>query len=185
MSPESFRDPYLAGLAARIAVVRARTRQLASDSSPDRMTRRPANGGWSAAEVFEHMCIANLSYEKAVDRAIERSCARRDAPRAFRSTLGGGFLIRALEPGSRNVPTLRPFQPLAVRPNVADAFLASMDWVEGRMRAADGLDLRVMLTSPVMPILRLNLGEAFEVAVVHSERHLNQIERALKEAAAS
>jgi hypothetical protein len=48
------------------------------------------------------------------------------------------------------------------------------------MHEADGLDLRVMLTSPVMPLLRMNLGEAFEVAVVHAERHLGQIERTLK-----
>lgn len=174
------RDPHLAALDQRIAAIRGRTRSLTHGVSPERMARSPAHGGWSAAQVFEHLSIANESYERPVDRAIEQARGRDGPPRAFRPTLGGGFLIRALEPGTRNVPTLRRYQPLTVRANVVEGFLGTLDWVEGRMRTADGLDLRVMLTSPVMPILRMNLGEAFEVAVVHAERHLDQIERALE-----
>jgi len=184
MNTGDFRDPFLAALHERIDAIRARARRLTFGVAIERMARKPAKGGWSAAQVFEHLAIANASYERPVDRALERSRARRGAPRAFPPTLGGGLLIRALTPGTRGVPTIRPYVPLAVRVNVVEGFLETMDEIESRMRAADGLDLRVMLSSPVMPILRLNLGEAFEVAVVHAERHLDQIERALEAAGA-
>lgn len=141
------------------------------------MTTRPPGGGWSVAEIFEHLCVATTSYDRPVERAIAKSRARSGTPRVHRSTLGGGFLIRALRPGTRNVPTLGPYVPLAARERVVEAFLGTLDNVERKMHEADGLDLRVMLTSPVMPLLRLNLGEAFEVAVVHAERHLGQAER--------
>jgi hypothetical protein len=184
MSDPAFRDPHLAALAARIALVKARTLRLVSWESAEALAHRPAGRRWSAAEVFEHLCVANISYDLPVERAIELSRARPGAPRPFRSTLGGGFLIRSLAPGSHAVPTLKPYLPGPPRKRVVEAFLASMDAIESRMHEADGLDLRIMITSPVMPILRLNLGEAFEVAVVHAERHLDQVERALKGAPA-
>ena len=141
---------------------------------------RPSpTGGWNAGQVFEHMIIANLSYERPIDRALERARARPGSPRSFRPTLGGGFLIRSLA-GTKNLPTVGQYRPRTVRPGVVEVFLRTFDWIEGRMKAADGLDLRVMLSSPVVPILRMNLGEAFEVAAVHAERHLGQVERALK-----
>jgi hypothetical protein len=180
MIEASFRDPHLAALGHRIEAVRATTLRLVSWVSAEELARRPANGGWSAAEVFEHLCVANVSYDLPVERAIELSRARPGTPRPYRSTLGGSFLIRSLRPGTRNVPTLKPYRPGTPRKRVVEAFLASLDAVEARMHEADGLDLRIMITSPVMPILRLNLGEAFEVAVVHAERHLGQVERTLK-----
>jgi len=180
MSNREFRDPHLAALSARIEAVRSRTLRLVSWESAESLARRPAAGGWSAAEIFEHLCIANISYDLPVERAIEVARTRPGAPRRYRSTLGGAFLIGALSPGSRAVPTLKPYRPGAPRTRVVEAFLASVDAIEARMHEADGCDLRVMLTSPVMPLLRMNLGEAFEVAVVHAERHLSQVERTLK-----
>ena len=181
MNEEGFRDPHLAALAARIQAVRERTLRRVSWLSPEELARKPHGGGWSAAEIFEHMCIANVSYDLPVERAIELARARTGAPRPYRSTVGGAFLIHALTPGSRHVPTIKAYVPGVPRRRVVEAFLASLDAVEARMREADGLDLRIMITSPVMPLLRMNLGEAFEVAVVHAERHLEQVERALKQ----
>jgi hypothetical protein len=36
---------------------------------------------------------------------------------------------------------------------------------------------RVRMRSPVAPLLRMNLGDALTVLVVHAERHAGQIER--------
>jgi hypothetical protein len=179
MPADELRDPHLAALTSRMSAIRSRTRALVVGLTPERLMRPSPAGGWNAAQVFEHMILANVSYERPVDRAIARARARRGSPRPFRSTLGGGFLIRSLA-GTKNLPTVGKYRPLTVRPGVVEAFLQTLDWVEDRMKTADGLDLRVMLSSPVVPILRMNVGEAFEVAVVHSERHLGQIERALK-----
>ena len=177
MQPITFVDPFLAALSGRLAASRERTRRVIAGLSNEVMSAHPRNGGWSIAEIFEHLSIANISYEAPVKRAIATARERRGPPRPHRSTLGGGFLIRALEPGTRGVPTLKPYVPRAPRELVVEAFLGTLDTVEHSMHEADGLDLRVMLTSPVMPLLRLNLGEAFEVAAVHAERHLGQVER--------
>ena len=180
MATLPFHDPMLAALSKRIDAVRQRTHNVMFGLRAELLLRIPPGGGWSVGEVFEHLCVANGSYTLPVERAIAKSLSRGGTPRRHKSTLGGGFLIRALGPSGRKVPTLKPYVPLEPRDRVVDAFLASLDTVVALMHDADGQDLRVMLSSPVLPILRMNLGEAFEVAVVHSERHLVQIERTRK-----
>jgi hypothetical protein len=45
------------------------------------------------------------------------------------------------------------------------------------IRAEDISWTRARLGSPVSSLIRLNLGDAFTIGVVHEERHLGQIER--------
>jgi hypothetical protein len=45
------------------------------------------------------------------------------------------------------------------------------------IRAADVTWARVRLRSPVTSLIRLNLGDAFNITVVHEERHFGQIDR--------
>lgn len=63
------------------------------------------------------------------------------------------------------------------RPNVVDEFLATTRRLGELMQRADGHDLKLGFASPVSPLFRMNLGDAFRILVVHSHRHLAQIER--------
>jgi hypothetical protein len=65
----------------------------------------------------------------------------------------------------------------APREQVVDAFLAGIARTRGLFFEVDGYDLRVGLPSPVTPLIRLNLGDALRIIVVHSHRHLAQAER--------
>jgi hypothetical protein len=76
------------------------------------------------------------------------------------------------------MPAPRPYRvgPQA-RANVVDEFLGTVRRIGELMRRADGHDLRVGLASPVSPLLRMNVGDAFRILVVHAHRHLAQVER--------
>jgi len=63
------------------------------------------------------------------------------------------------------------------RANVVDAFLATVERLRSAIVEADGHDLGVGFSSPVAPLIRLNLGDALRVLVVHCHRHLAQVER--------
>ena len=63
-------------------------------------------------------------------------------------------------------------------PSTVPALLAAIAATDARLRAAAGLDWRaVRLSSPVSRFIRLNLGDAFVILVVHAQRHLGQITR--------
>lgn len=174
--PLALQDPYLAALAPRFEALEPRARAAIAGLSGESVAAPPPHGGWSIAQVFEHLVIANGSYDPATEAAIER--ARKRAPRPHATTFCGRLLIGAMnERNLRPKPAPRSYRPLTVRAHVFEAFLATNAKLGEHLRQADGTDLRTMLASPILAILRMNLGEALALGVTHTERHLGQIER--------
>lgn len=62
--------------------------------------------------------------------------------------------------------------------------MASIRELAALLERAAGADIvRARLASPVMPLLKLNVGEALELQVVHIARHLAQARRVREDAA--
>lgn len=163
---------------ARAEALEPRTLAAVRDLSPTQVARRPATGSWSIAEVFEHLCAVGESYDPVITRALERSRARKGSPRRFRPTLMGNLLRKALLESNRQpMPTPKLWLPRAPRERVVEQFLLRVRGTMARLRELEGLDSRVMLTSPAAWFIRMNVGEALAIEVVHAERHLAQVER--------
>ena len=80
--------------------------------------------------------------------------------------------------GGKAVPSPKPWRIAGEpRPGVVDAFLATVERLRAAMLQVDGHDLGVGFASPVSPLIRLNIGDALRLLVVHSHRHLAQVER--------
>ncbi|MBI5168615.1 MAG: DinB family protein [Candidatus Eisenbacteria bacterium] len=170
----SFVQEYL----ARAEALEPRALAVTRDLAPAQLAQSPAEGGWSIAEVLEHLCLTAESYEPVLDRAFATARARGGTPRPFKGTLFGTLLRKALLEGNRNaMPAPRPWRPLTPRERVLETFLLQTRGVMARLREADGLDVRVMLASPLAWFIRMNLAEALAIHVVHAERHLAQMER--------
>lgn len=181
-------DARLAQWLAAVDAVSARARQLAGTLAPAQLTWHRPTGGWSVGEVLEHLVTADSLYEEGVRRAL-RGARRSASPvpaSAWRGTLVGSFLVRMLDPNnSRRVPAPRKFQPgPTARPGVLAIFLERQELLKGWIREAEGSDLnRARLSSPVSRLIRLNLGDYFEITIVHTRRHMQQIQRVVDDAA--
>ena len=67
---------------------------------------------------------------------------------------------------------------VAPRGGVVERLLGHLDVLQGLVDEAAGFDWRRLhVRSPVVPLLRFNLGDAFLMLVVHAERHAGQMER--------
>ena len=79
----------------------------------------------------------------------------------------------------RNLPApkvFRPSQSTIVDP--LGIFLKQQETFLHFVRASDGVDYnKVRLRSPVTPLMRYSLADAFVVTVVHGWRHLAQARR--------
>lgn len=182
MTLTSFRDPLLSALAPRLARLEPRARALVSGLTPAQLGATPPGGGWSVAQVLEHLCLGNEAYVGPMEAAIAKAKRRGGVPRPHRPSFFGGLLARAVaESNTRRLPTTPKMGPLVARSGVLEAFLATLARIEALAREADGSDLRTGMWSPIAPI-RLNVGDAFLVLVAHSERHLGQAERARRAA---
>lgn len=173
------RSPVLAQLLGELDRIEPRTRVAVTGMPEAKFCEVPPDGGWSVAQVFEHLCVANASYlDGPLGPAIAKARARGLSDRPWRPSFVGGWLTGALTEGTKAVPTPKLYRvgPTA-REQVVDAFLASVARTRALMFEADGHDLRTGLASPVSPLFRLNLGDVFRIIVVHGHRHLAQAER--------
>ena len=179
MHGTALRSPLLAQLMSELDRIEPRARAAVAGLTESKFHERPPDGGWSIAQTFEHLCLSNLSYlEGPIPGALEKARARAASARPWRPSFAGRWLANAMLEGGKPVPTVKSWgvsgEP---RPNVVDAFLATVERLRAALLEADGHDLGVGFSSPVAPLLRLNLGDAFRVLVVHAHRHLAQVER--------
>jgi len=175
----ALRSPMLAQLLPELDRIEPRTRVAVTGLPESKFREQPPDGGWSIAQVFEHLCRTNLDYlDGPLPGAIAKARARGRSEKPWRASLAGGWLAGALVEGTKPLPTVRPWRVSGEpRPNVVDVFLGSVERLRVAVLEADGLDLGVGFASPVSPLIRLNLGDAFRVLVVHCHRHLGQVER--------
>ena len=140
---------------------------------------RPPEGGWSIAQVMEHLIITDDSYLEPLSVAL--SGAKSSATSfEWRPSLIGGFLIRSQMPESKpKMRTPARWRPgLEARANVVAEYIRVRERLIDLLTHADGKDLRrAKLSSPAAKWIRLNAGDALMTLVVHTQRHLRQIER--------
>jgi len=172
------RSPMLSQLMPELDRIEPRARAAVSGLPESKFREVPPDGGWSVAQVFEHLCLANFSYlEGPMPAAIAKAKARGRSEKPWKPSLAGGWLTRMLVEGGKPVLAPKAYRVGEVRADVVDEFLASVAKTRAMVFEADGFDLGVGLASPVTSFIRLNLGDAFRVLVVHNHRHLAQVER--------
>ena len=166
----------------------ARTAELQGTVDRAAFEWNPPEGGWSVAQVFEHLCVATDDY-LAVLRPLVARLSSNDKTRAdltWRPSFAGGLLAKSMV-SPRKVSAPKVWTPGPVpRPNVIAEFLVRQQEL-GRLIAesANSEWNRVRLASPVSFLIRMNIGDAFTILVRHTERHFKQIDDRLAQFAAS
>ena len=176
-------DELLRDSEKQLEKINLEARRLAGGLSRAQLHWTPPDGGWSVAQVFAHLATANGSYVGPLRRAIQDDLGA--GPRAhstWRPSFFGGMLIRSLEPSARRgLPSPKSWRPTGGQPTASlENFLDSQAAILELLRAARDVDLvRARLSSPVSRFIRLNVGDAFRVFVVHDWRHLGQVRRVM------
>ena len=163
--------------------IRQRIADLVRPIDAARLAQRTEPNGWSAAEVLVHLVITDESYEPSL-LALRRN-ARPDAgapAREWKPSFLGRMIARALQ-GTAAVKAPKRFQPgPSPRNAVAEVFLARESAAITLMDDAATLDWRALrVPSPALPrwAPTMNLGDVFNIKVIHLTRHARQIERVL------
>ena len=144
---------------------------------------QPPDGGWSAGQVFEHLCVANDSYLVALRRILAGGSAggsRGAVEASWRPSFAGRLLVRSME-SPRKLPAPKIWRPAPTpRPNVIVEFLERQREIESLIERSRSIEWRrVRLASPISGFIRMNGGDAFTLLVRHAERHFRQIDRVL------
>ena len=144
---------------------------------------KPDGSQWSMAQCLDHLAVTTRAWEQIFTDAISRGrqkYAVTDSPR-YSPTIVGGWLVKNAGPEvKRKFPAPKVFRPSESSniQNALQSFLNSQEHFLNFVKVAHGLDYnKTRLRSPVTPLMRYSLADAFVVVVVHNQRHLAQARR--------
>ncbi len=157
-------------------------RQLAQELTEAQLNWKPDANQWSVAQCLDHLTVATKGFEKYFAPALERARAKSLAPPpSYQPTLMGGWLAKHVAPEApRKLKAPRIFLPDQAS-NIQGSltsFLDQQDRFIEFVRGCAGIDYnRARLRSPVTPLVRYSLADAFVITVLHGQRHLGQAGR--------
>lgn len=185
---EAAATPLAAELAKnveRLGEIRRRAARFLNGLADAQLDWKPAPARWSVGECVLHMVETNRAYAEPIEAKIrELRRGGKLAPGPFRYGRLGLWFVGMIEPpAKRKLPAPARFAPPrrpATRRDV-EALLARVDRIERMNRAAQGLDLRAKIATPVTPLLRLPVGIALRLLGAHTLRHVLQAEAVTRE----
>jgi len=158
-------------------------RTLASDLSLAQLNWKPSPEQWSIAQCLEHLTVATKGFEKYFTLALDHARKSRQVtstPR-YKPSLMGGWLARQVSPeAARKLPAPKIFRPgnSSDIQRSLESFLNEQDRFLDFVQRSEGIDYnKTRLRSPVTPLMRYSLADAFVITVLHGQRHLAQARR--------
>ena len=169
-------------LESQIVACTRDAKRLFEEHDETRLTRRPGEQSWSAAECLVHLNLTAAAATPLLEEAVADLRARgATTENPSRMDLMGGLLRWFLEPGRFRARTAAGFVPPPAVPfgEVLPEFRRRNDRLIEVLRSAEGLDLRTRrVTSPFDARVGYNAYAMFRVLETHERRHLRQAERA-------
>lgn len=152
------------------------------------LNKQPAPNAWNAAQCLEHLNVYGRHYLPEIEKAIEK--AEKPAATTFKSGWLGDYFYNLMLPNNEGGLKSKMNAPKnAIPPTDLDARAVLAEFIEQqeqllilieRARQVDLASVRVPIS--LSKWIRLKLGDTFLFLVAHLERHVLQLERALKSA---
>ena len=174
---------FIAMIVAEAEKNNATANDLVQGLTEEQLNWKPDAQQWSVAQCLEHLAVTSKQFNGYFKQLIEGARLKWPTNGAvpYRPSLVGGWLIKQVVPETtRKVPAPKVFKP-SDSSSIHDAlglFLKQQEEFVRFVRESEGVDYnRARLRSPVTPLMRYSLADAFVVTIVHGYRHLAQANR--------
>jgi len=174
---------FIAMIVAEAEKNNATANDLVQGLTEEQLNWKPDATQWSVAQCLEHLAVTSKQFNGYFKQLIEGARLKWPTNGAipYRPSLVGGWLIKQVVPETtRKVPAPKVFKP-SDSSSIHDAlglFLKQQEEFVRFVRESEGVDYnRARLRSPVTPLMRYSLADAFVVTIVHGYRHLAQANR--------
>lgn len=175
----------LAPLVAEAGKIADDARATFGNLSREQLNWKPGAQQWSVGQCFDHLITTNRELFPILEKIVrgeKRNTLWQSMP--FVPGFFGRLFIKSLDPAStRKLKAPKIFKPSMsdISPTVINDFLGQQQEVVKYMNATAGLDLKkIVVTSPVSPVIVYNLMDAWTIIVTHERRHFMQAERVMK-----
>lgn len=152
--------------------------------SAEQINWKPNPKSWSIAQCFEHLIVTNNLYFPNIQKVIDGTHRNNFFSKIpFSTNLIAVAMKNALNPEQkRKMKTFKVFEPSTsnVSPTIIEDFVENNLKLSEMIEACKNLDLhKIKIAEPLSVALNLRLDAAFEILVMHEQRHFKQAERVL------
>jgi len=158
-------------------------RAVAGDLTETQLNWKPSPGQWSVAQCLEHLAVATQGFDKYFSAALTRAKSKspNTNPPAYKPTRMGGWLAKHVAPESprklRAPKMFRPADASTIQGSL-QIFLGEQQKFIDFVGQCQDIDYnKTRIRSPVTPLIRYSLADAFVITVLHAQRHLAQARR--------
>jgi hypothetical protein len=163
----------------RLDSLEARTRAAFDKLDDDAANKPVPPSNWSPYQILDHLMKSDVPYLPLLRDAIANAPDGDSV--AVRHSFFGKFIIKGAGP-SGNAPAPRPLipDPGPHSRAVLDNYLVHARELRSIFVSAKGKDLNLpRFNNPFVRIFKMSVADLAEIAAVHTERHIGQIEAAL------
>ncbi len=153
--------------------------------SAKQLNWKPAENSWSVAQCLEHLVVTNDLYFENIQKVADgthRNNFFSGIP--FTTDIIGFVMKKVMSPDWKpKMKTLKMFKPSFsdVSENVLENFSKNQSRFIGLMEASKNLNYgKIKVAEPIGRAVNLRLVDAFEVLVVHEQRHFNQAKKVME-----
>lgn len=145
---------------------------------------KPRTDSWSVGQCIDHLIKSNEAFDPQFEELISGN-RKQSFWENYSPLTGffGNFLLKALKNDAKKTkaPSKAIIPPSEVPVDIIERFVAHQnDFIE-KLKSIEGIDLeKTIVTSPFLKLMTYRLGTAFEIAVVHEERHIRQAKRVME-----
>jgi len=156
---------------------------LTADLTETQLNWKPSSDQWSIAQCLEHLAVATRGFDKYFSAALKQAKSKSPISNLppYNPTRMGGWLARHVAPESprklRAPKMFRPADASAIQGSL-QMFLDEQQKFIDFVRECQHIDYnKTRIRSPVTPLIRYSLADAFVITVLHAQRHLAQARR--------
>lgn len=180
MNTQTFLDQQISSL----STIKQTAQDQFGNLTDHQLNWKPKPDKWSISQNLEHLNVTTTLYLDEIREAIKAG-KNQDQPIAdFQYSWLGKWFVQLMKPQSRfrfkAFKMIKPGEDGKGKQSL-EGFLSLQDELYNFLKEAHHVDIKAMrVQSPVFPMLKLRLGEAFEAVINHETRHIMQAQGVIK-----
>lgn len=150
--------------------------------SNEQLTANPATGGWSIAQVIEHLNTYNAFYLPVIGKALKQAVVDKSSG-IFKPGILGDYFVKMMQPKNGRVIKKYKAASRHVPGNAINARVVMQTYLDGQQKLLQLLETAsnynissIKISTSISRIIKLKLGDVFRFLIAHQQRHFVQIE---------
>jgi hypothetical protein len=177
-------DPFIKTYRLRLQQISNVVKNNFAKLRDDQLNWKPAENAWSVAQCLKHLLLASSGYIAGLEKVIAQAQQEHIPVKRYKPSLSGKLMFFLVDPTIRiwvpAPPSFKPSPQAYFSAEIVEQYIGLLKKISVLMEASRELNWNhYKVSSPVTSLIRLNIGDVFELLTLHGLRHLKQAQKVM------